>query len=62
MQQSVLLVRITSQAVFTAAGGINKLEFYAGTDARQIAIEPTLERIRRGRASAFVRLALIGAT
>ena len=62
MQQRVLLVRISRQAVFTAAGGIDKLKFDARTDARQIAIEPTLERIRRGRTSAFVRLALVRAT
>src|SRR5437867_4590602 len=62
MQESILLIRIARNAVFTAAGGIDKLKFYAGTDARQVAIEPTLKRIGRGRTSAFVRLALVRAT
>jgi hypothetical protein len=55
----VLLIRIAGDAILTAAGRIDELDFDSGTYAGKVSIEPTLERISRSRTAAFIRFAIV---
>src|SRR5581483_1558411 len=61
VQQRIFLIRVARDAILAAAGRIDELDLNAGAHAGKIAIEPTLERIGRSRAAAFVRLSVVSA-